>query len=367
VRSLLWFHPAVWWLIGRIRLTREQVVDQAAIRLTDSRERYVEALLTVARASSPAALTPASAFLRRRLLKRRVARILQETTMTTRRLIASLTASAAALVLAATFAVRSFPLEAQGQPAADPGAPIQIVKGGEQLLHGDLPEYPRRAIAQKVEGDVVVSVTLNDRGEVADARVLSGPEELRRAALEAVLRWHYSPSAIHSTVIEATLRFRLPSPDIDKFEAELREKIELKEKIKGPHNSENVLIEIEKALEDPATTKEQRVELEAKYVEMGKVIGKIGKYYTVTRLESENLEEPKIERTWRLGRVRAEGVSEATAMAVLAQAGLAVGDVITREAEERLQKIARDMDEHFELALRGNEDAGLLTIIIRAR
>ena len=35
--------------------------------------------------------------------------------MTTRRLIASLTASTAALALAATVAVRSFPLEAQGQ------------------------------------------------------------------------------------------------------------------------------------------------------------------------------------------------------------------------------------------------------------
>ena len=45
---MLWFHPAIWWLIGRIRLTREQVVDQAAIRLTDSKERYVESLLAVA-------------------------------------------------------------------------------------------------------------------------------------------------------------------------------------------------------------------------------------------------------------------------------------------------------------------------------
>src|SRR5262245_40857777 len=28
VRTVLWFHPAVWWLIGRIQLSREQVVDQ---------------------------------------------------------------------------------------------------------------------------------------------------------------------------------------------------------------------------------------------------------------------------------------------------------------------------------------------------
>ena len=36
VRTVFWFHPAIWWLIGRVRLSREQVVDQAAIRLTES-------------------------------------------------------------------------------------------------------------------------------------------------------------------------------------------------------------------------------------------------------------------------------------------------------------------------------------------
>ncbi len=38
VRALLWFHPAVWWLLGKIRLTREQMVDQQVIRLTGTRK-----------------------------------------------------------------------------------------------------------------------------------------------------------------------------------------------------------------------------------------------------------------------------------------------------------------------------------------
>jgi beta-lactamase regulating signal transducer with metallopeptidase domain len=127
VRTALWFHPAIWWLIGRIRLTREQVVDQAVITLTESRERYVEALLSVALASSPVAFAPASPFLRRHLLKKRVARILQETTMTTRRLIASLTASAAALAMVEYSPFDPFP-EAQGQAPANTGEPIQLVR-----------------------------------------------------------------------------------------------------------------------------------------------------------------------------------------------------------------------------------------------
>ena len=52
VRCALWFHPAIWWLIGRIQLAREEVVDQAAIGLIDSRQHYVESLLAVASANS---------------------------------------------------------------------------------------------------------------------------------------------------------------------------------------------------------------------------------------------------------------------------------------------------------------------------
>ncbi len=236
LRALLWFHPGIWWLIGRIRLTREQVVDQAAIRLIDSRERYVEALLAVAVGGSPTRFVPASPFLRRHLLKKRVARILQETAMSTRRLIASFTVSAAALAIAAAFAAKSFPLEAQGKAPADSGQPIQLVRGGEQLLHGDLPEYPGRAIKNKVEGDVVVEMTLNERGEVSDARVLSGPEDLRRATLEAVLRWHYAPAAMSSTSTQATLRFKAPEmkpEDVEKLaEAEDVEKLAEVKKLK---------------------------------------------------------------------------------------------------------------------------------------
>ena len=116
--------------------------------------------------------------------------------MTTRRLIASLTASAAALALAITLAVRAFPLEAQGVERPAGSGPVQVLEGGEHLLHGDVPEYPRRAAERSVQGDVVLEMTLNDRGEVSDARVVRGPDELRRAALEAVLNWHYSPEAL---------------------------------------------------------------------------------------------------------------------------------------------------------------------------
>ena len=209
VRTLLWFHPAVWWLIGRIQLSREQVVDQAAIGLTESRERYVEALLAVAIAKSPRHPHPGARVSSAKPAEetRRANSAGEHHDDTSIDPFAR--RQRGALALAATMAVRSFPLEAQGQPQAASGEPVEIVKGGEHLLHGELPEYPHRAIEQRVEGDVLLDLAVDDQGEVSDARVLNGPDELRKAALESVLGWHYAPSSISSVSTQATLRFNL--------------------------------------------------------------------------------------------------------------------------------------------------------------
>ena len=194
--------------------------------------------------------------------------------MTTRRLIASLTASAAALALATTLTVRSFPLEAQGVERPAGTGPVQVLEGGEHLLHGDVPEYPHRAAERNVQGDVVLEMTLNDHGEVSDARVVSGPDELRRAALEAVLKWHYSPEALSSRDTQATLRFQLPPAGLRPVEH--RGKVSLfvngvegvEVHTKTPETdaqlAEHRLMEIPKALQDPSMTDKQRLELKLK-------------------------------------------------------------------------------------------------------
>ena len=367
VRSALWFHPAIWWLTGRIQLTREQVVDQAAIQLTESRERYVESLLAVARVTSPAAFAPASAFLRRHALKRRVASILQETTMTTRRLIASLTASAAALALAATFAVQSFPLEAQGRAPAGTGDPIQVLRGGEHLLHGQLPDYPRRAIEQKIEGDVVVDLTLNERGEVLDARVLRGPDELRKATLEAVLQWHYSPSALGSAMTQATLRFQIPPGGFEKVAEDVALRAqEVKIVAETPYE---VMVD--------ATPLAKHAELSAKYAELHKIAEKLEpvaveseekpltlKMKLAEFVDAHDLSEI-LKGEPRLGEVRTDRVTDATSKEVLAQAGVSVGDVITEDAAKRLQKAAAALDEHIVVEFRKEKKGLVITILTR--
>ena len=370
VRTLLWFHPAIWWLIDRIQLSREQVVDAETIRLTESRDRYVEALLVVAVAKSSGVLTPASAFLRKSLLKKRVALILQESTMTTRRLFLSLAASAGALAVAAALAIQSFPLQAQG-PQNATGAPVQIVKGGEHLLHGDLPEYPRRAIEQKVEGDVVLDLFVDDRGEVSDARVLSGPDELRRAALEAVLRWHYANTDVRSQAWQAVLRFHVPARDA-------RAEINQKEftvttdtgeafTVKAPGSEtepllvraqrlERLMNEVKRGLDTPGISAAERAELTLKSKEAQEKLAEI-------REERAHAGLP-LDGQARVTQIRMERVTEAVARGVFARAGVSVGDRLSEEAINRVQKAAAAIDEHLRVELAGDGKGGVILTLI---
>jgi bla regulator protein blaR1 len=374
VRTVFWFHPAMWWLIGRIQLSREQVVDGAAVGLTDSKERYVDALLLVALNKSRVSLVPAPLFLRRSLLRQRIAQILQETTMTTRRLIASLTVSTAALALAATVAVRSFPLEAQGTEGfaqESSGGPIQIVKGGEHLLHASFSEYPRRAIEQQVQGDVVLDLVTDERGEVSDARVLSGPDELRRAALESVLQWHYSPDAVRSTTLQTTLRFSLPAGDSER-EARadtLRAKHEDDEKANDSPaaRAEHLMKELSNALQDPSASDQQKEEWKRSYVEQAMLLEKIRA--VVEGRESEDTVwtapgRPLFEGSPRLVQIRGERVTPATMSELTRRAGIHVGDQISEDTAKRIRDVATSLDEHLRVSFRGDGKGGVIIMVL---
>ena len=363
VRTILWFHPAARWLIGRIQLSREQVVDHAVIALTQSRDRYVDALMAVALTKTRVMLLPAPLFLRRRLLKTRIASILQENTMSTRRLILSLAASAAALALAAGVTVRIFPLQAQGQESS--GAPVQIVAGADHLLHSNLPEYPRRAIERRVEGDVLLEITVDDRGQVSDARVLSGPEELRRAALESALGWHYSPTAVRAGLTQAMIRFHLPAPNAQ-YEgrgyafAELREKEKNEKGEPSPaQRAERVIMEIEKALQDPNITNGQKDELKKKYAEAKEQLESV----RANRVELRS-ERPRFEGTPILTQIRSERVTADAMKDLTARLGVHIGDPITEDVAKRIRETVARIDEHLRVSFGGDGKGGMTLTIV---
>ena len=202
IRSVLWFHPAVWFLLSRIQLAREQAVDQAVVAATRDRAGYLNALVSVAAQRLQADVAPAPLFLKKCQLAVRVQALLKETSMSASRLAAHVSVAASVAVIGACAAVWFFPLQSAAQVLPDdPGI---TVDAGAILAHRSPVHNPGGG---SVTGDVLLELKLNSKGEVADARVLSGPEELRKAALASVLDWHYAADTAPPSLVHATIHF----------------------------------------------------------------------------------------------------------------------------------------------------------------
>jgi TonB family protein len=109
LRSVLWFNPAMWWLISRIQGCREEVVDELTVLITNGRRSYLEALLAFA--DEPTTF-PATPFARRRQLLTRMLLVSKEAAMSSRRIIGSCAGMLAGLLIAGSYAAIAFPLTA---------------------------------------------------------------------------------------------------------------------------------------------------------------------------------------------------------------------------------------------------------------
>lgn len=207
VRAIFWFHPAIWWLLGEIGLAREQAVDREVIELTHQREEYLDALLTIAGAKPQLDLAPAPLFLRRRHLKQRVVSIMKEVRMSKARLISALSAGLGILAMACWFVTTTFPLTAAPQAPDGPGVTVDLA--GAAVMHRSPVIYPEAARRAGVEGTVTVEMTTDAKGTVNDARVISGPVELRRSAIQSVLQWHLMKTS-SSDVRQVRITYQLP-------------------------------------------------------------------------------------------------------------------------------------------------------------
>jgi TonB family protein len=75
------------------------------------------------------------------------------------------------------------------------------------------PVYPAIARSARVQGDVVISATIDEEGNVADARVVKSVPLLDQAALDAVRQWHYRPTLMNgvptAVVTTVTVKFTM--------------------------------------------------------------------------------------------------------------------------------------------------------------
>ena len=136
VRSIFWFHPAMWWLISRVQLARETVVDELSILVTNARRTYLDTLLAFA---DDTGLRSSPAFSARRHLFHRVMLLSKEGGMSSTRIAAVSAALMLALAGGAWTAVGAFPLHTEDQnaqaqrPPRDPRSPASYHRQAVEL------------------------------------------------------------------------------------------------------------------------------------------------------------------------------------------------------------------------------------------
>lgn len=337
VRSIFWFHPAIWWLLGEIGLAREQVVDREVVKHTRSRDQYVDALLAIAGANHQLDLAPAPLFLRKRHLKQRVMSIMKEVRMSRTRSMSSLAAGLGVLALACWFVTATFPLAAAPQMVTD-GPGVTVDTGGAVLHRGSV-FYPEAARTKRVQGVVMVEATIDGSGNVLDTRVLSGPVELRQAAQLAVLRWHFATDS-SSNMRQVRINFDLsalpemPTPNHwfapDRPpQMDLASRQAAEDKLKALRAQ---ISQMDPQAQDPATRQLALAKLDELKSNLAAAQSRIG------------VPSPEGKRVLRIATV---GLTDAMRNDLLSRLPVHEGDVLSADQMARVRRAAHDFDEHM--------------------
>ena len=315
VRSVFWYHPAIWWLLGEIGLAREQVVDRQVVELTRSRDQYLDALLAIAGAKPRLDLAPAPLFLRKRHLKQRVVSIMKEVRMSKTRSISSLAAGLGILALACWLVTATFPLAAAPQLVAD-GPGVTVDTGGA-VMHRASIVYPEAARAKRIQGVVTLEATVDSSGNVVDTRVISGPIELRRAAQQSVLNWHFATDTSMNTR-QVKVNFELPA-----------------------QSAEPPVVVLPVAPTDAAS----RAAFEEKMKEVRASAN--GKPVTV-RIAPPSLEGK------RVSQISIFGLSDQGRNDLMSRLPVHMGDTLAADTMDRVRAVVREFDEHLNVGTAAN-------------
>jgi beta-lactamase regulating signal transducer with metallopeptidase domain len=241
-RAILFFHPTVHWLVGRIRLAREQVVDAEAVDWLGLRDAYLDSLLAAGRLAARSRAVPAAPFLGESHLRERVELLLKEVSMSRPRTLIHLALSAFGLLLVTAWVVAAAPLHSAPETPASPAAlasapeePAGPAQHEPKVLDKVRPAYPPDAKAEGVQGVFLIDVVISRDGAVRDPHTiasapsverleqikslkgtdaaLEGDPRLEKAAVDAVRQWRFEPVVRDGAPVEAkmtvVINFRL--------------------------------------------------------------------------------------------------------------------------------------------------------------
>jgi len=215
------YHPMTRWLKAQIRQSRELVCDQMAAEFVTTREHYARSLLRLASMmlnQTQAVNIHAIGIFDANILERRVMNLMTKPRETKGLLRAGVAAACVLVGVATCGSALALRLDVNEPPPPPPPsatathAPIgpvsikgSVIAGNK--IDGENPTYPALARAAKVSGTVVLHAIISKTGAIADLQAISGPEELRASAMDAVRTWRYKPYLLNGepTTVDTTI------------------------------------------------------------------------------------------------------------------------------------------------------------------
>jgi len=192
IETLLFYHPAVWWISHRIRVEREHIADDLAARRLGSPRRLALALSELEKlqfAQMPLAVAANGGNLVGRI--RRLVRPGRQAL--------DWKAALPVLGLAAVCVAGCAQAPASAVSSESRAAPAhagEVTRALARFETCEKPIYPAGAVAQKLAGTVTLRFLIDTDGTVADAVVQnsSGTASLDEAARVAIAKCRFTPA-----------------------------------------------------------------------------------------------------------------------------------------------------------------------------
>jgi D-alanyl-D-alanine endopeptidase (penicillin-binding protein 7) len=196
VETLFFYHPAVWWISGRIRVEREQIADDFAARILGEPRRLALALFELEKLQfSTQHLAQAA---NGGDLMSRIKRLIRPDSESLKQ---ALNWKAAIPVLG--LAAMSAAVFAHAAPAARPAQPDK--EAVVDFSSCKRPEYPADSIKQHHTGTVTLGFLVAKNGTVRDTKVAksSGHVALDESARTALEKCKFKPATTKGKPVEA--------------------------------------------------------------------------------------------------------------------------------------------------------------------
>jgi TonB family protein len=170
VLTVLWFHPAVWWLVGELQLAREQVVDHLTVAVTGARRVYMDTLFSAA--DAPSAPPLFAAFLRRRHLARRLVALAEEVVMSRARLAVGGLVVFGVLAGSGAVGLAAWPLAIVQAPGE--GMVMRFSPAGPSIVASRVEvEFPSGLSQEATGAMVALDAVVDAEGAVTSVRLFS--------------------------------------------------------------------------------------------------------------------------------------------------------------------------------------------------